>query len=95
MCGNKFFLMFRGSRRLVRCTERLGIADVDHEHQALLAGLEMCDLPDQLLDLGGGRLGVDPGLAGVCISMARDFRSIISASLRLGVVISKPLGHCN
>ena len=28
-------------------------------------GREMCDLPDQLLDLGAGGLGVDPGQPGV------------------------------
>jgi len=31
----------------VRRTERLRLADIDHEHHALLAGLEMCDLPDR------------------------------------------------
>ena len=49
----------------MRRTERLRLADVDHENHTLLAGLEVRDLPDQLLDLGGSRLGVDPGLTGV------------------------------
>ena len=43
----------------------LRLPDVHHEHHALLAGLEMRDLPDQLLDLAARGLRVDPGQAGV------------------------------
>src|SRR5665213_2943371 len=49
------------SAQLVRRAGRILFAAVDHEHQALLARLEMLHRPDQFLDLAAGGLRVDPG----------------------------------
>ena len=48
----------------------------------LLAGLEMCDLPDQFLDLGAGGLGVDPGEPGLMQLDCQGFQVDHGSSLR-------------
>jgi len=63
---------------LVRRPKAVLLADVDHEHHALLAGFEMCDLPDQLLDFAAGGLRVDPGQAGVVQLDFNVFKSIMA-----------------
>jgi len=52
----------------------------------------MGDLPNQLLDLGAGRLRVDPGEAGLIERALQGFQVDHGAS---SVAFGKWLGHCN